>query len=43
MAPDLPTGLKLFDQFKPDAAGGPGLPGGSGIELIRHAAKTCPA
>ncbi len=44
MAPDLPTGLKLFDQFKPDVLlVDLDLPGGSGIELIRHAAKTCPA
>lgn len=44
MAPDLPTGLQLFDQFRPDVLlVDLDLPGGSGIELIRHAAKTCPA
>lgn len=43
IAPDLPQGRKLFDQTQPDVLlVDLDLPGGSGIELIRHAAQTRP-
>lgn len=43
IAPDLPQGRRMFDQFKPDVLlVDLDLPGGSGIELIRHAAQTRP-
>lgn len=43
IAPDLPQGLRLFDQLRPDVLlVDLDLPGGSGIELIRHAAQTRP-
>lgn len=43
IAPDLPQGRKLFDQTRPDVLlVDLDLPGGSGIELIRHAAQTRP-
>lgn len=44
IAPDLPQGRRLFDQLLPDVLlVDLDLPGGSGIELIRHAAQTRPA
>lgn len=44
IAPDLPQGRKLFDQTQPDVLlVDLDLPGGSGIELIRHAAQTRPS
>jgi DNA-binding NarL/FixJ family response regulator len=44
IAPDLPQGRKLFDQTLPDVLlVDLDLPGGSGIELIRHAAQTRPS
>jgi DNA-binding NarL/FixJ family response regulator len=44
IAPDLPQGRKMFDQLLPDVLlVDLDLPGGSGIELIRHAAQTRPA
>lgn len=43
IATDLPQGRKLFDQTRPDVLlVDLDLPGGSGIELIRHAAHTMP-
>lgn len=43
IAPDLQQGRKLFDQTLPDVLlVDLDLPGGSGIELIRHAAATRP-
>lgn len=43
IAPDLPQGRKMFDQTLPDVLlVDLDLPGGSGIELIRHAAQTRP-
>ncbi|CAN5231331.1 response regulator transcription factor [soil metagenome] len=43
IAPDLPQGMRMFDQLKPDVLlVDLDLPGGSGIELIRHAAQTLP-
>lgn len=43
IAPDLPQGRRLFDQTQPDVLlVDLDLPGGSGIELIRHAAQTRP-
>lgn len=43
IAPDLPQGRKLFDQTQPDVLlVDLDLPGGSGIDLIRHAAQTRP-
>jgi DNA-binding NarL/FixJ family response regulator len=43
IAPDLPQGRKMFDQFLPDVLlVDLDLPGGSGIELIRHAAQVRP-
>jgi len=43
IAADLPQGRKLFDQTQPDVLlVDLDLPGGSGIELIRHAAQTRP-
>ncbi|MBT9493518.1 MAG: response regulator transcription factor [Paucibacter sp.] len=44
MAHDLPQGRQMFDACPPDILLlDLDLPGGSGIELIRHAAQTCPA
>jgi len=41
IAPDLPQGRRMFDQLQPDVLlVDLDLPGGSGIELIRHAAHT---
>jgi DNA-binding NarL/FixJ family response regulator len=43
IAPDLPQGRKMFDDLLPDVVlVDLDLPGGSGIELIRHAAQTRP-
>src|SRR5689334_21861049 len=43
IAPDLPQGRRMFDQLQPDVLlVDLDLPGGSGIELIRHAAQTRP-
>ena len=43
MATDLPQGLRMFDELKPDVLlVDLDLPGGNGIELIRHAAHTLP-
>ena len=43
IAPDLMQGRKMFDQTQPDVLlVDLDLPGGSGIELIRHAAATRP-
>jgi DNA-binding NarL/FixJ family response regulator len=43
IAPDLPQGRRMFDQLQPDVLlVDLDLPGGSGIELIRHAAHTRP-
>jgi DNA-binding NarL/FixJ family response regulator len=43
IAPDLPQGRRMFDQLHPDVLlVDLDLPGGSGIELIRHAAQTRP-
>lgn len=43
IAPDLPQGMRMFDQLQPDVLlVDLDLPGGSGIELIRHAAQTRP-
>jgi len=43
MATDLHQGRKLFDQLRPDVLlVDLDLPGGSGIELIRHAAQVHP-
>jgi DNA-binding NarL/FixJ family response regulator len=43
MATDLPQGRKMFDQTRPDVLlVDLDLPGGSGIELIRHAAHVAP-
>jgi len=43
IAPDLPQGMRMFDQLRPDVLlVDLDLPGGSGIELIRHAAQTQP-
>lgn len=43
IAPDLPQGRRMFDQLLPDVLlVDLDLPGGSGIELIRHAAQTRP-
>ena len=42
-ASDLPQGRRMFDQFLPDVLlVDLDLPGGSGIELIRHAAQVRP-
>ena len=42
-AVDLPMGRRMFDQLRPDIMlVDLDLPGGSGIELIRHAARTHP-
>jgi DNA-binding NarL/FixJ family response regulator len=44
LAHDLPQGRVMFDQFLPDVLlVDLDLPGGSGIQLIRHAAQTRPA
>ena len=41
IAPDLPQGRRMFDQLLPDVLlVDLDLPGGSGIDLIRHAAQT---
>ncbi|TXI21993.1 MAG: response regulator transcription factor [Roseateles sp.] len=43
IAPDLPQGRRLFDETRPDVLlVDLDLPGGSGIELIRHAAQVRP-
>lgn len=43
IAPDLPQGMRMFDQMHPDVLlVDLDLPGGSGIDLIRHAAQTRP-
>ena len=43
IAPDLPQGRRMFVQLQPDVLlVDLDLPGGSGIELIRHAAQTRP-
>ena len=43
MATDLQQGRKMFDQTRPDVLlVDLDLPGGSGIELIRHAAHVAP-
>ncbi|RQO62394.1 DNA-binding response regulator [Paucibacter sp. KBW04] len=43
VAPDLMQGMRLFDQYRPDVLlVDLDLPGGSGIELIRHAAHVKP-
>lgn len=43
IAPDLPQGRRMFDQLLPDVLlVDLDLPGGSGIELIRHAAHVRP-
>ncbi|WP_233151789.1 response regulator transcription factor [Pelomonas sp. KK5] len=43
IAIDLPQGRQMFDQTQPDVLlVDLDLPGGSGIELIRHAARTRP-
>ena len=43
IAPDLPQGRRMFDQLQPEVLlVDLDLPGGSGIELIRHAAHTRP-
>lgn len=43
MATDLPQGRRMFDQTRPDVLlVDLDLPGGSGIELIRHAAHVAP-
>jgi DNA-binding NarL/FixJ family response regulator len=43
IAPDLPQGLQSFEALRPDVLlVDLDLPGGSGIELIRHAAQTRP-
>lgn len=43
IAPDLPQGRRMFDQLQPDVLlVDLDLPGGSGIELIRHATQTRP-
>ncbi|MDC8772002.1 response regulator [Roseateles albus] len=43
LAHDLPQGRKMFDQYRPDVLlVDLDLPGGSGIDLIRHAAQTRP-
>ena len=43
IAPDLPQGRRMFDQMQPEVLlVDLDLPGGSGIELIRHAAHTRP-
>jgi DNA-binding NarL/FixJ family response regulator len=43
IATDLPQGRRMFDQTRPDVLlVDLDLPGGSGIELIRHAAHTMP-
>lgn len=43
IATDLPQGRRMFDQTRPDVLlVDLDLPGGSGIELIRHAAHTLP-
>ena len=43
IAPDLPQGRRMFDQLLPDVLlVDLDLSGGSGIELIRHAAQTRP-
>lgn len=43
IAHDLPQGRRMFDQTRPDVLlVDLDLPGGSGIELIRHAAHTAP-
>ena len=43
IATDLPQGMKMFDQLLPDVLlVDLDLPGGNGIELIRHAARTRP-
>ncbi|MFT7721628.1 MAG: response regulator transcription factor [Roseateles sp.] len=43
IAPDLPQGRRMFDQLRPDVLlVDLDLPGGSGIELIRHAAHARP-
>src|ERR1700749_4772141 len=42
-ADDLPEGLRLVDEMQPDVLlVDIGLPSGSGLELIRHAAKRSP-
>jgi len=42
-AVDLPMGRRMFEQLRPDVMlVDLDLPGGSGIELIRHAARTRP-
>jgi len=43
IAPDLPQGRRMFDQLHPDVLlVDLDLPGGSGIELIRHASQVRP-
>jgi len=43
IAPDLPQGRMMFDQMQPEVMlVDLDLPGGSGVELIRHAASTRP-
>lgn len=44
IAADLPQGMRMFDDLLPDVLlVDLDLPGGSGVELIRHAAQTRPA
>ena len=44
IASDLPQGMRMFDDLQPDVLlVDLDLPGGSGVDLIRHAAQTLPS